>query len=88
MRDCVIRDADKRVIASLGNIFTASLESLTMTRCSLLADQLPLLLSLIPSLRYLKLVSSREMFDSFFDGTYWEQLISMQLLKLNHFEFD
>lgn len=87
MRDCIINDADKRVLSSSNNTFTATLESLTMTHCSLLTDHLDLLLSLIPSLRYLKLGSHREVLDSVFDGTYWERLISMKLPKLDKFEF-
>ncbi|CAF0722778.1 unnamed protein product [Adineta steineri] len=58
-----------------------------MTHCSLSALHLDLLLSLTPALRHLKLASQRKMLDSVFDSTYWENLISIKLPKLDKFEF-
>ena len=87
MRNCIISDADKGVLSSSNNTFTAALESLTMTHCPLLTNHLEFLLSLTPSLRHLKLASHREVLDFVFDSTYWERLISTKLPKLDKFEF-
>ncbi|UJR07350.1 hypothetical protein I4U23_011636 [Adineta vaga] len=87
MRTWIIDDVDEQALSSSDNTFTAPLESLTMRNCSLSTYYLEALLSLTPSLRYLKLVSAREVFDSFFDNVYWEKLISDRLQKLHKFEF-
>jgi hypothetical protein len=86
MRDLTTDNADIQTLSDSNSTFTTVLESLTMTHCSLLPHYLELLLSLTPSLRQLKLVSHREVFDSFFDATHWEKLISIKLPKLQKFE--
>ncbi len=87
MRDLTTDNADIQTLSASNSTFTTVLESLTMTHCSLLPHYLELLLSPTPSLRQLKLVSHREVFDSFFDGTHWEKLITIKLPKLQKFEF-
>ncbi len=63
------------------------LVSLTIGDCQLPLRDLEFLLSLTPSLICLKLVSSRSVFDSIFDGSYWEHFIQNKLLLLKKFEF-
>jgi hypothetical protein len=87
MRNLTTDNADIQTLSASNSTFTTVLESLTMTHCSLLPYYLELLLSLTPSLRQLKLVSHRKVFDSFFDATHWETLISIKLPKLQKFEF-
>ncbi|CAF4560671.1 unnamed protein product [Rotaria socialis] len=61
--------------------------SLAIGNCELPIKDLELLLSMTPSLVYLKLVSPREVFDSIFNGSYWKQYIQNTLPLLNKFEF-
>lgn len=87
VHNLITNNAETQTLSHSNSTFTAELESLTTTCCSLLPYDLELLLSLTPSLRELRLVSHREVFDSFFDATHWQRLISTKLSKLQKFEF-
>ncbi|CAF1615259.1 unnamed protein product [Rotaria magnacalcarata] len=86
IQDCIIGD-NQTCLTLSASIVLASLKSLTITNCSLAPQHFELLISSIPSLHHLKLISHRERFDSMFNASYWEQLICTKLLKLEKFEF-
>ncbi|UJR34769.1 hypothetical protein I4U23_027548 [Adineta vaga] len=85
--DLITNEVEIQGLSTSNTTFTTVLESLTMTRCSLLSNHLELLLALTPSLRQLRLASHRKVFDSFFDATHWGKLISIKLSELRKFEF-
>lgn len=58
-----------------------------MSDCKLPMKDLEIFLLLTPSLVHLKLASTRSIYDSMFDGYYWEQFIQNNLPSLNKFEF-
>lgn len=62
------------------------LTSLSIVKCSQTTEEIELILSLTPSLIYLKLVSHREQFDSVFDGSFWERTIENKLPQLERFQ--
>ena len=64
------------------------LKSLSIGDCDISIQELERLLSLIPSLEHLKLVSLKEQKrNQKFDGLYWEQFIQNNLRLLNKFQF-
>ncbi|CAF1203621.1 unnamed protein product [Adineta steineri] len=63
------------------------LTSLTIHDCKLPLERLRSILITVPSLTYLKLVSSRSVYGSVFDGSFWEQFIQTRFPQLKKFEF-
>jgi hypothetical protein len=86
MRNCIV-DEKIMPLQSSASTFHVTLKSLTMTGCSLISDDLELLLAPIPALHHLKLISDRKQFDTIFDGSYWEEFICTKLSNLSRFEF-
>ncbi|CAF1258779.1 unnamed protein product [Rotaria sp. Silwood1] len=68
---------------------TIHLTSLSINDCSdLKMDEIESLLSLLPMLKYLRLLGQRYSIDhQFFDGSRWEELIQSKLPLLNQFHF-
>ena len=58
------------------------LESLAIDGGSFTCEQFESLVSPVPSLRYLKIISERTQFDASFDGSFWEELIPTKLPQL------
>jgi hypothetical protein len=85
MFDCTA--VDNTIVLSSANACFPQLTSLAIHDCRLSTGDLESFLSLTPSLEYLKVISSRSMFDSIFDGSFWEQFIQTKLLRLDRFEF-
>ena len=65
-----------------------SLTSLTINEVRLEDEYLTSLLVIIPSIRHLKLIIEKPMLNFIFDGSYWENFISNNLLNLVNFEFE
>ena len=75
-------------VTLLSSSFSFPLESLILNesfhRKSFTSEHVNLFVSHLSSLRYLKFNSTREQFDSLFDGSFWEELISSKLPQLKY----
>ena len=87
MQDCTVNGVNNTLLSSNASTFHNSLNSLIINACSLCTQDFELLSLSIPSLRHLKLTGSRRTFDSVFDGSYWEKLVSKKLSQLDKLEF-
>ena len=67
--------------------FSSELVSLSINDCTLSLEDLFSILLLTPALTHLKIISSTSSFNSFADGSTWEDFITSQLFHLNKFEF-
>jgi hypothetical protein len=85
MTDCT--EIDKTILLSSANRYFPQRISLTLRDCRLSTEDLESLLSLTPSLVHFKMVSTRSVFDSVFDATFWEKFVQTKLLCFNRFEF-
>ncbi|CAF1661467.1 unnamed protein product [Adineta ricciae] len=63
------------------------LTSLTISKCNLLMEHFRLVLITVPSLTYLKLMSTRLMYGHVFNGSFWEEFIQIRFPQLKTFEF-
>lgn len=77
---------DKNEINSNGKKFL-QLVSLTCEGGRIQIDKLEQCLISLPSLEYLKLIGNGNLFNSTFDGQYWEEFITKYLPLLKNFEF-
>ncbi|CAF3172677.1 unnamed protein product [Rotaria sp. Silwood2] len=80
-------DMNNTLISTTASILHSALKSLSIIASSLRIQDFELILSSIMSLRHLKVISKRQQFDSVFDASYWEQLASSKMLKLDKLEF-
>ncbi|CAF1031253.1 unnamed protein product [Adineta ricciae] len=81
-------DSTKRQrISNDSQVLDSQLSSLTIESCRILIQNLECYLSLTRSLVHMKLVLSRSILDSLFEGSFWEQLIRNNLPVLIKFEF-
>ena len=62
------------------------LKSLIISQWCFTSEYFDLFISHLPSLRDLKLTSSRDQLDALFDGFFWEELISSKLPQLKHLQ--
>jgi len=85
MTDCT--EINKTILLSSGNRCYPQRISLTLRDCRLSTEDLESLLSLTPLLVHFKMASTRSVFDSVFDATFWEKLVQTKLLCFNKFEF-
>jgi hypothetical protein len=81
------RVTDAAVLSSSDVACYSQLASLTIKECQLEIVELQLILSITPALVHLKLISRRSTFDSWFNGSCWEELIQTKLPLLNKFDF-
>ncbi|CAF1465635.1 unnamed protein product, partial [Adineta ricciae] len=63
------------------------LTSLTISKCNLLMEHFRLVLTTVPSLTYLKLMSTRSVYGPVFNGSFWEEFIQIGFPQLKTFEF-
>ncbi|CAF1193495.1 unnamed protein product [Adineta steineri] len=87
MRNCTIDDTHSTLLLLSKFKTPSSLISLTISDCSFSLKNLTLLLSPIPTLLHLKLISHRSILDSFFHGSRLEELIRAKAPALVRFEF-
>ncbi|CAF1059188.1 unnamed protein product [Adineta steineri] len=87
MRNCTIDDTHSTLLLLYKFKTPSSLISLTISDCSFSLKNLTLLLSPIPTLLHLKLISHRSILDSFFHGSRLEELIRAKAPALVRFEF-
>ncbi|CAF1131320.1 unnamed protein product [Adineta steineri] len=87
MRNCTIDDTHSTLLLLSKFKTLSSLISLTISNCSFSLKNLTLLLSPIPTLLHLKLISHRGILDSFFHGSRLEELIRAKAPTLVRFEF-
>ncbi|CAF1295401.1 unnamed protein product, partial [Adineta steineri] len=87
MRNCTINDTHSTLLLLSKFKTPSSLISLTISDCSFSLKNLTLLLSPIPTLVHLKLISHRSILDSFFHGSRLEELIRAKAPALVRFEF-
>ncbi len=85
MTDCT--DINKTILLSSANRCYPQRISLTLHDCRLSTEDLESLLSLTPSIVHFKMVSTRSVFDSVFDATFWEKFVQTKLICFNKFEF-
>lgn len=82
MRDCLIDNRNEMVVASYPQLL-----SLTINDCHLSISDILFVISQTPSLTCLKLISSREAYDSTFNGFFWEEFFRSNFSSLGKFEF-
>ncbi|CAF3460136.1 unnamed protein product, partial [Rotaria sp. Silwood2] len=88
MQDCNFDGSDHATTVNLNLTCNSSLHSLTLTDCALYPRKIESMVSVIPSIIALKLVSEhKEQKDSIVDGQYWEKMISSIIPSLEKFEF-
>jgi hypothetical protein len=78
---------DETVLPSFARTNYLQLTSLTLYSWWLSNDELDILLSLTPSLAYLKMIAELSIYDDIFNGHSWEKLIQIRLPLLKKFEF-
>jgi hypothetical protein len=87
IRNCTITDKDSRLLLPSKFKVHSLLMSLTISDYLLSLENLTFLLSPVPTLLHLKVISHRTTLDSFFDGSHLEELIQAKAPTLVRFEF-
>ncbi|CAF3039806.1 unnamed protein product [Rotaria sp. Silwood2] len=87
LNHCSMHKIDEYIATLSVPILYEQLTSLILTDSRLTMNELTLLLSLTPSLIYLKIICLPDSFDTIANGYHWEQFISANLLLLHKFEF-
>lgn len=82
LKDVLTDEDDNEISVQTGS----QLKSLTFTDGRITLIKLEQCLSLTPSLTYLKLIGSSDLFNSTFDGLLWQKLIQTKLISLKTFE--
>lgn len=87
LNHCSLHKREEEIMTLSEPIFCEQLTSLILldSRISILG--LTSILSLTPSLIYLKIICSPDPFDTIADGSRWEEFIRTNLLSLQKFEF-
>ena len=87
MQQCHFEHQNNTLLSSSPPLLHSSLTSLTISNYSILLQNLVALLSPIPSLQHLKLISYTKTFDYVFDGAIWQDFILINMPNLERFEF-
>jgi hypothetical protein len=82
MKNYIIKNRHKTLLKS-----DLQLISLTISDCHLSIEDIELVISQTPLLKYLTLGSHRTVFDTAFNGSSWEQFIQTNLSSLVKFQF-
>ncbi|CAF3711202.1 unnamed protein product [Rotaria sordida] len=87
LNHCSMHKIDEYIITLSDPILYEQLTSLILTDSRMMMNELTSVLSLTPSLNYLKIISLPDSFNTISDGSQWEQFISTNLPLLHKFEF-
>ncbi|CAF4010532.1 unnamed protein product, partial [Rotaria sp. Silwood1] len=87
IQDYTVGNISSTSISTVASTFQHSLMSLIIVASSLTPQHFELILSSTPSLFNLKLICKKQMFNSMFDASYWEQIVNSKLPKLKKLEF-
>ena len=87
IEDLTTDSIDEATLSSANETCCSSLTYLSVKNCHLPNENLQSVLSWTPSLVDLTLTATRSVFDSLFEGHFWEEFITITLPVLKHFKF-
>jgi hypothetical protein len=92
LREFIIEDLatetiDQGIVLSASETDHSALKYLSVKNCHLPIENLQSVLSWTPSLVDLTLTTTQSVFDSIFEGHFWEEFITVTLPFLKHFKF-